>query len=321
MLKERQFEYNGPVKRAFGVLLFLSLLFATGTPASAQSGSEYFAQTGHFVSGDFLAYYRSAPNAEVLFGYPITEAFTKNGQTIQYFQRARFELHPELPAGQRVQRAPLGSRLYQRGDRLETFNPFACRYFARTGFSVCYAFLDFFKKNGGEAQFGQPISPFEFHNGLIVQYFEYARFEWKPSMPENQRVALTDLGSQYFTDQKEDANLLAAVKNGGSNVQPLKIQARAFVWKTVTLASDNQIVYVIVQDQNMQPLKGAQGSATVRWPDNTTSVFPIVTNESGVGIVSFNFTNQPYGQTVIIDIFLTKDGLVASATTSFRIWY
>lgn len=309
------------MKRAFGALLLVSLLLAVGTPVSAQSaGSEYFAQTGHYVSGDFLAYYRSVSNPEELFGYPITEVFVKNGQTIQYFQRARFELHLELPLGQRVQLTPLGSRLYQRGDQMTIFNPFACRYFSQTGFSVCYAFLDFFKKNGSEARFGLPISPFEFHNGLIVQYFEYARFEWRPNMPEGQRVTLTDLGTLYFADQKEDANLLTAVTNN-SAPQLLKIQVRAFAWKAVALATDSQIIYVIAQDQNLQPVKGTQGSATVRWPNGESSVYPFITNESGVGIVSFTFTGQPYGQTIIVDIRVTKDGLQAATTTSFRIWY
>lgn len=312
------------MKRFFGVLFFVFLLLTlSGAPAPvvAQSSSEYFSVTGHFVRGDFLIYYRSVPNAELVFGYPITEAFPKNGRLIQYFQRALFELYPELPAGQRVRLVPLGQKLYKPGERLNIFNPFACRYFPQTGFSVCYAFLDFYKNNGGVERFGQPISSFEFHNDLIVQYFEYARFEWKPWLPEGQRVALADLGRLYFDDQKEDPNRLTAVPFENEKIMPVRIQVRAFVWKAVTLASDHQLIFVIAQDQNLQPIAGAQGMATVRWADGTSGVFSFVTNGSGVGIVPLTFTNQPYGKMIYIDILVAKDGLSASTTTSFRIWY
>ncbi len=276
------------------------------------------------MSGEFLTYYRSVSNPNLLFGYPITEAFSKNGRLVQYFQRARFELHPDLPAGQRVKLTPIGKEIYvPGGERLDIFNPFACRYFTQTGFSVCYAFLDFFKANGGVDRFGQPISSFEYHNDLIVQYFENARFEWKPWLPEGQRVSVADLGRPFFDKQKEDVNLLKPVDPGvnrpGGTLSQL--QVRAFVWKAVTLASDQQLVYIIVQDQTLQPVSGAQGTATIRWADGTSGALNFSTNSSGVGIVPLTFVNQPYGKTVIIEISVTKDGVTTTTTTSFRIWY
>jgi hypothetical protein len=309
------------VKRVFLVLAAFVLILTVGTPVLAQSsGGEYFKETGHYVSGEFLVFYRSVPNAIALFGYPITEAFVKNGRTIQYFQRARFELFPELPAGQRVKLTPIGKALYSPGEQLDIFNPFACRYFPQTGYSVCYAFLDFFKANGGVERFGQPISPFEYRNELIVQYFENARLEWKPWLPDGQRVSVADLGRSYFDLQKEDPNLLKPL-DGNSTGNLIQLQVRAFVWKAVTLASDHQLVYVIVQDQNLQPVSGAQGIATVHWADETTTTVSFSTNSSGVGIVPLTFLNQPYGKMVSIEIRVTKDGLDASTTTSFRIWY
>lgn len=292
-------------------------------PAAAQSSQEeYFKETGHYVKGEFLTYYRSVPNANILFGYPITEAFIKNGRTVQYFQRARFELHLDLPAGQRVKLAPIGKELYQPGERLEVFNPFACRYFPQTGFWVCYAFLDFFKANGGVERFGQPISPFEYRNDLIVQYFENARLEWKPWLPEGQRVSVADLGRASFDQQKEDPNRLKPLPAPNNVAEtPIQLQVRAFVWKAVTLASDQQLVYVIAQNQNLQPVSGVQGTATVYWADGTVSALSFSTNSSGVGIVPLTFLNQPYGKMVNIEILITKDGLSATTTTSFRIWY
>ncbi len=307
--------------RFLGVLVAFSLLLTTGIPAFAQEPDpQYFEQTGHYVGGEFLAFYRSVSNATTTLGYPITEAVSKNGQTIQYFQRGRMELHPNLPAGQRVKLTPIGSEMYRKGEQLNIFNPFACRYFRTTGFSVCYAFLEFYNQNGGEGRFGQPISPFEYRNDLIVQYFEYARFEWKYSSEEGQRVSLADIGREYFDFQQEPAIWLKSPE-GDPSPRVIKLQTQAFVWKAVVLANDNQLVYIIVQDQNLQPVINVQGTAVVKWPDGTSSSQPFFTNTSGVGIVPLTFTNQPYGKTVIIEITVTKDGLTTTTTTSFRIWY
>lgn len=307
--------------RLFGALLALSLLLSTGLTAFAQSPDpEFFDETGHYVGGDFLAYYRSIPNATTTLGYPITEAVMKDGQTIQYFQRGRMELHPELPEGQRVRLTPIGREMYRQGEQLSIFNPFACRYFPATGFSVCYAFLDFYKLHGGEERFGQPISPFEYRNDLIVQYFEYARFEWKPSNQEGERVVIADLGREFFDFLQEPVAWLASPPVD-EIARVFKLQTQAFVWKAVALANDTQLVYIIVQDQNLQPVTNAQGTAVVKWPDGTSSSQSFFTNTSGVGIVPLTFTNQPYGKTVIIEITVTKDGLTTTTTTSFRIWY
>lgn len=320
--KKDKIGYNGFVKLFLRVLLVLFLLLTVGTPALAQSsGSEYFKETGHYVSGDFLSYYRSAPNATALFGYPITEAYVKNGLTIQYFQRARFELYPAMPAGQHVRLTPIGKALYTSGERLNIFNPFACRQFTETGFSVCYAFLEFYNNNGGVNRFGLPISSFEYHNDLIVQYFENTRFEWKPWLPEGQRVSVANLGREYFDLQGEDPNLLKPVQQGVQRGTAIRLQTHAFVWKAVTLSSDQQMVYVIVQDQSLQPISGAQGTATIRWANGESNSFAFSTNASGVGMVQLTFTGQPYGKMVNIEVFVTKDGLNITTTTSFRIWY
>ena len=305
-----------------GILLVVSLTAGIWIPAAAQdSGNVYFSETGHNLNGEFLNYYRNTPDAQTLFGYPITEAFLKNGRLVQYFQRARFELYPERPAGQRVQLTHVGTDTYTPGSQLNLFNPFACQYF-NSDYPVCYAFLDFYVSHGGEALFGKPISPFEYRDNLIVQYFENARFEWKPWMAEGQRVSLADLGKIDFSAKGEDPNLLRPVPpNQASDRQLINLQVRAFAWKAVTLSNDQQLIFVIVQDQTLQPVSGATGTATVRWPNGLTETLALASNSNGVGIVPLTITNQPYGNLVYIDITIIKDGLVATTTTSFRIWY
>ncbi|MDI3341123.1 MAG: beta-galactosidase [Sphaerobacter sp.] len=53
-----------------------------------------FAATGHRLCGGFRVYWQTRGGLAV-FGYPISEEFTENGRTVQYFERARFEWHPE----------------------------------------------------------------------------------------------------------------------------------------------------------------------------------------------------------------------------------
>ena len=192
--------------RPLVLLLALSLLLATGIPAQAQAQDfRYFSETGHNVYGEFLHFYQQASNPLLIYGYPITEEFTRSGGLrVQYFQRARFEYHPEMPAGRRVILTPLGTDSYIASTQINIYSPLSCRYFAATGYSVCFEFLQFFDTNGGMAQFGLPVSPFEYRDDTIVQYFENARLEWQPSLTGGVNIGLANLGSEYFTDRHED---------------------------------------------------------------------------------------------------------------------
>jgi hypothetical protein len=274
------------------------------------------------VQGEFLKFYNANPNALTLFGYPITEEFTKDGLTIQYFQRARFELHPELPEGQRVIQTALGTATYTPSDSMNvSVNTLACRKFS-TGFDVCYDFLDFFNKYGGIAQFGNPISAFEYRDNKVVQYFEKAKFEWQPGRPEAQRVVLSDIGRIYFDKIGEDPALLPSVKPmDNSQSAILSIKALAFVKKAVTLADDSQSIFIIVQDQNLRPVSTAICGATITWPDARIDFFSISTTTNGIGFMPFTFSGQRHGSLVYANVACTYKDLKANTITSFRIWY
>ncbi len=308
-------------------LIFAFCLLAAGwSSAQAQTSSyQYFSETGHSVQGDFLKFYNAASDPATLYGYPITEQFKdKDGLLVQYFQRARFEYHPNLPDGQRVVLTDLGRKMYTPGIQLNMFSPFACRLYSQTNYAVCFTFLDFFDKYGGVAQFGYPISPFEYDNGVIVQYFEKARLEWQPSQPEGQRVVVTDLGRLYFDKLKDDPSLLQAVQpssNAPVAAPVISLQVRAFVWKAVTLSNDQQVVYIIAQDQRNTAVSNAICTVNVRWPDGSVASTNVMTNANGIAIAAFNVVNQPYGNLVYIDINCSYNGLVGATTTSFRIWY
>jgi hypothetical protein len=306
----------------FVIILCLVITLAWNPTQAQTSVQRYFPETGHTVKGEFLNAYERVTNPLLLYGFPITESFNDPIYGIlQYFQKARFEYHPDLPAGQRVQVSPLGVYLYQpepslpSGDNLDR-----CRQFPN-GFQVCLAFLDFYDANGGQAVFGWPISNFENHNGRISQYFEKARFEWHPEFPPGQRVVLGDLGSEYFYVVKENPVYLEALQ--GSNIPEivLSLRSRAFAQRPVTRLNDTQTIYVLVQDQNNSPIQGALVFITVRIPSGKEGRYRLpVTDSRGITSISFPFESQAAGQAQVL-VTVNYQNLSQETNTSFQVWW
>jgi hypothetical protein len=75
---------------------YFKKLPASDTPA----GCQFFPQTGHSLCQPYLGYWRANGGLE-RFGYPITQPFYEsieaNRYNVQYFERRRMEIHPELP--------------------------------------------------------------------------------------------------------------------------------------------------------------------------------------------------------------------------------
>jgi len=301
-----------------GLIIILSLLLGV-VPVQAQgSDSRFFDQTRHNIRGEFWRYYQSVPDAETFLGYPITEEFINNeGILVQYFQRVRLELQ-----GGQVRISPLGLLMYKSGAQLNVDNPLACRSY-ETGFLICFAFLEYFDAHNGLALLGYPISPFEYQDNMIVQYFQNGRLEWHPSNPDRQRVVMGDLGSAYFYVIGEDPARLTGVLplNAGITSQILSLKVRAFPWKAVTNSTDQQVVFVVVQDQTLQPVLGATGKATIQWATGEVTTVLVLTDAKGIATLAIPVNNQPHGALITIDIEIFHSSLRGNTTTSFRIWY
>jgi len=207
------------VVKALALTSILGMVIAgfSGQFADAQTtpNSRFFPETKQTVSGIFLKYWNEHGGLAQQ-GYPISNEFTEvsdlNGKpyTVQYFERAVFEKHPENRPPYDVLLSQLGTFQYRAkypngapNQRVNT-SPGATR-FRETGFTVGGKFLDYWRKNGGLPQQGYPISN-EFTeisdlNGLpyTVQYFERAVFELHPEHAGTQyEVLLSQLGTFQY---------------------------------------------------------------------------------------------------------------------------
>ena len=97
-------EYHPGNDPANQVLLgqFGRRVHAADPPSGRTPGAVYFAETGHNITRPAFADYYAAHGGLAQFGYPLSEEYVEtleDGQeySVQYFERARFEFHPENP--------------------------------------------------------------------------------------------------------------------------------------------------------------------------------------------------------------------------------
>jgi hypothetical protein len=164
----------------------------------------YAPETRHNVCDAFLSFWESNGGL-ANFGHPLTRPYVdpQLGQVVQYFERARFELHRHADGTTYVLLGRLGAERAAGRDTVPAFKtatPIArsdCRFIRETGHNLCAGFRAYWEAFGGLAVFGYPISEEHLEGGIVVQYFERARFEWHPRRwPERYDVLLGRLGAE-----------------------------------------------------------------------------------------------------------------------------
>ena len=159
-------KYKTPLLVAVIALLLTTLPMAGGTAKAEEP--QFFPETGHTVHGLFLTYWDTHGGLAQQ-GYPISDEFQEvsdtDGKTytMQYFQRAVFEHHPEFAGTpSEVLLSLLGVFYYNDkyagnapNQQASTINP---RQFTETGKTLGGAFRTYWEAHGGLAQQGYPIS-------------------------------------------------------------------------------------------------------------------------------------------------------------------
>jgi hypothetical protein len=117
--------------------IIVTLMYPGG--AAAQTNSRFFPETGRTVGGRFLDYWQSNGGLPV-FGYPLSDQIQENGRSVQYFERQRFELHPENAPPYDVLLGRLGAELLARSGGnppIGSGTPAGCVRFDLTHHTVC----------------------------------------------------------------------------------------------------------------------------------------------------------------------------------------
>ncbi len=243
-----------------GWRLLLALIMVGGlqsaTRPAAAAEERCFEQTGLCISGRIREYWEQNGGVPV-FGYPITaprnEVNRDTGQTYltQWFERNRFELHPENTAPYDVLLGLLGKEALPANLPADLKNPepgekAGCRWFPVTGHNVCnqgagLGFKAYWESHGLEfdgrggtspeesvALFGYPLTaPAMVTNSsgdtVLTQWFERARFEWHPNNPNEFKVLLGLLGKE-ISGSAPATGATVAIKVFAYNPSPLQVK-------------------------------------------------------------------------------------------------
>jgi peptidoglycan-N-acetylglucosamine deacetylase len=205
------------VRVALAAIFIIAATFGPLSPfnqsASAQTyapGPErvYFSPTGQYLEGAFLDFWWEYGGMPV-FGYPVTPELEQDGMTIQYFERAVLEKHPDNPPEWQILLRRLGADA--RTPELRHHPAFAPQpeaesgfYFPETRQNLRFGFKEHWEKNGGVRIFGYPLSAEFEQDGFTVQYFERAIFEYHPDNPLKWRILQPLIGSQAAGDDDVD---------------------------------------------------------------------------------------------------------------------
>ncbi len=223
-------------------VLIVTVLLGSGLlsfqSAQAQSARLCFNVPGitNCIEGRFREYWEQNGGLPV-FGYPITGATnerTAEGTFLtQYFERNRFELHPEKARPYDVLLGRLGDdRLKQQRRNWQDFGAAkpesGCLFFRETGHNICdletgVGFKTYWSGHGLQdpkldafqrslALFGLPLSELTVETNaagdtVITQWFERARFEYHLNNPRQSRVLLGLLGNETRTPPPPGAPL------------------------------------------------------------------------------------------------------------------
>jgi hypothetical protein len=309
-----------PYKIAIVLILLLALPSAA---VSAQEGDGGYIK-GHNITGPFWTFYNSVSDPLRIFGYPITEAFTDQyGNEMQYFQRARLDME-----NGEVVVADLGNLLYDVDapvNDIETNSTF-CEDFG-TEYNVCYEFLLFYEQNDGEKYFGKPISGlFRISdNTPSMQYFENVLMEYQPNAAAGEKISLSYLGKMHFDSIYDNPEMLHPVDDiTNAPATLVDLQAHAFVKNVLAQPGTDQTIYVIVQDDQFQPIENATIYVTLRYPDGTESIktqLPNQTDANGISTQPFKVPAYGVDEIIQMDVTAIYNGSETATTTWFRIWW
>jgi hypothetical protein len=282
-------------------LLFAGQFAALRGVRAMTAAEQCFTETNQCIGEPFLSYWQ-AHGGLAINGYPLTGVFTQRLEDgkdyqVQYFERARFEAHPENQSPYDVLLGQFGRLIYLTDPsqpRATSVPPRpGAMYFDATGHNLEGKFRAYWEANGGLAQFGLPISEvirerLEDGKTYDVQYFERARFELHPENAPPYDVLLGQFGRRIVNALSPNAPLPFTVSGGRGNLyrDDLGVRARlglptaneaqvhgviqpfergAMIWR-----EDTHMIYVIAKDSNGYSPQGNWLGFADTWEEGQT---------------------------------------------------
>ncbi|HEY0733284.1 MAG TPA: hypothetical protein VGD69_00105 [Herpetosiphonaceae bacterium] len=256
-------------------MLALALVFAALPLSVAEAQARVcFPETNQCLEGRFREYWTQNGGLPV-FGYPVTQMAEEYNFDLeqsfmtQWFERGRFELHPENPRPYDVLLGRLGADVLRKMNIDWQTEPKGtqqpdCLWFAETQHGVCdqasgIGFKTYWQTHGLEfdgqrgvsyaeslALFGLPLTEPRMETNssgdrVLTQWFERGRFEWHPNQPDQYKVLLGLLGNEArvpFVRYNNPglpgrllvlADRLYSLRADGSRVTPLPVMNSGFV--------------------------------------------------------------------------------------------
>jgi hypothetical protein len=277
-------------------ILALLISAVTALPASRATAAETCLpnQPAGVVclAGEFAGFWEANGGLPV-FGYAITSAQPeRNADAPQEFltqwtERNRFELHPENSAPYDILLGRMGAeRLAQLGrdpfkEGREEGPAAGCAWFAETGHNVCdqaagQGFKTYWQTHGlrvagldasrrSLALFGLPLTaarPEQSSNGetVLTQWFERARFEWRPDNPAAYKVQLGLLGGEVRGAQGQPGAPSASQPGAAQSIFGVTI-SRGYVGATAGRAAEGRAAWVRYGGflwSEIEPTRGAR---------------------------------------------------------------
>ncbi len=206
---------------------------------------------GHTLRGAFRRFWQAA-DGPLLFGSPLTAAHWIDGQRVQFFERARFELGSDGS----VQLGRLGTEAIAglRNPPAAAAPQANCQYFETTGHNVCGAFRDFWERGGVEL-FGAPLTEATRTGNIRSQYFERTRLE----QIDGGAVHVGNLGDEALA--QIPAHLVLRVPGHVPSARPAEL--------TVAQA----VVQPLEAVEATLHTEGISGTVTVFWGDSSGHIW------------------------------------------------
>jgi WD40 repeat protein len=320
-------------------------------PPGGGGGSYTFKETGFAVSGRIWQVWQNARSFEdslYINGFPITslraEINATDGKTYQtqWFERARFELHPENQPPYDVLFGLLGTHIALSRQSEAPFKPVGnlgggIPWFRETQHTLGdsgeggRAIAGFWNRLGGLQQFGFPLSqPFmekskDDGKTYLVQYFERQRFEYHPENKGTRyEVLLGRLGAEQVNQKppSQGQTQVSILKQGDD------VEGVAFSPDSTLLASCGQDV----------KLWRTTDGALLRTFNHGAGVGHIAYSPDGQILASMSGLDQsiklwrvadgssirviPVGHSYLFDLAFSRDGqlIAAGVEKSVRVW-